>query len=255
MKKTLLTLIGLGASATLAYMYYEANQNRVLKQRLSFKDLPSSFDGYKIFFISDVHRRQLDSKMIDALKGECDLVIIGGDFVESTVPMARVEENILKLKQLADVYFVWGNNDVEVDVRKLTELFDKYNVHVLKNEQVKIQKGTAEIVLFGVDELDKPIDHLEVYSQLSAEAFTILISHFPIVESYLPNEHPFSLLLSGHTHGGQIRLFGLALEKLGTIKTDGSLTTLISNGYGTSILPLRLGAKSETHLLELKKSD
>ena len=61
-----------------------------------------------------------------------------------------------------------------------------------------------------------------------------------------------SLLLSGHTHGGQIHLFGFSPYEKGRLKKENDLTVLISNGYGTTGVPLRLGAKAETHLISIE---
>ncbi|KMK76470.1 metallophosphoesterase [Alkalihalobacillus pseudalcaliphilus] len=252
MKKIMTSFLTIGAIATFSYMYLEANRNRLLHHTLDFPTLPKAFDGYRLFFISDVHRRSISNSLLSSI-GHCDAVIIGGDFTERTVPLQKVEANLQKLTQLADVYFVWGNNDVEADQEKLVALFDKYHVHMLENEVIDLNQEDERIQIVGVKALDKPLDHYSFYKKVESP-FTILVSHFPLVREYLPEEHPFSLLLAGHTHGGQIRLFGWGLEDLGSLTQKKQLTTLISNGYGTSLLPLRLGAKSETHLIQLRNS-
>ena len=62
-------------------------------------------------------------------------------------------------------------------------------------------------------------------------------------------------MLSGHTHGGQIHLFGFRPYERGRLKRENDLTILISNGYGTTGVPLRLGAKAETHLINNSERD
>ncbi|MFP3472451.1 hypothetical protein R0J90_20570, partial [Micrococcus sp. SIMBA_144] len=66
-------------------------------------------------------------------------------------------------------------------------------------------------------------------------------------------EDGIDLMISGHTHGGQIRLFGWGLYKKGRLENLPETTLLVSNGYGTTAIPLRLGAPAETHLLILDK--
>ena len=72
------------------------------------------FSSYPIFI--DVI---ISDKLIEGARDKADLVIIGGDIRERGVPIERVEKNILKLKELGPLYFVWGNNDYEGDFHEL----------------------------------------------------------------------------------------------------------------------------------------
>ena len=69
----------------------------------------------KIFFISDIHRRKVSEKSYEQIQGKVDIVIIGGDLTERE-SLERVKDNIIELKKLGPVFFVWGNNDYEVEV-------------------------------------------------------------------------------------------------------------------------------------------
>ena len=62
---------------------------------------------------------RISDKIINQLQGKVDIVIIGGDLTEKGVPFQQVKENILKLKKLGTVFFVWGNNDHEVNEPQL----------------------------------------------------------------------------------------------------------------------------------------
>ncbi len=64
------------------YMWIEAHRNRIIVQSLSFPTFPESFSRFRIFFISDIHRRRLSETFIRSLKGKVDLVVIGGDLTE-----------------------------------------------------------------------------------------------------------------------------------------------------------------------------
>jgi predicted MPP superfamily phosphohydrolase len=244
------------AILTVLYMVRTAFLNKVVEADLFFDDLPESFRKISIFFISDIHRRTVSEKIIDAVRGKADIVVIGGDITEKGVPIARVEDNIVKLKGVGPLYFVWGNNDYEADFHMLDAILLKHGVKVLDNTCVSFESDQGEkIALLGIDDIGKKRDRLDL-ALMAAErdVFKILVSHNPSVLEQIKAEHNIRLILSGHTHGGQIRLLGYGPYELGGIKKQGDTLLLTSNGYGTSAVPLRLGAKPETHLLHLQKS-
>ncbi len=235
------------------YMLREAFLNHVVQHVFCFPDFPKSFGRVSLFFISDIHRRVISDKIIYSVKGHADLVIIGGDLTEKGVPFKRVEANLRKLKQIGPVYFVWGNNDYEQDPDKLEKIMKRLNIKVLKNTAVTFESEIGEKwSLLGVDELGQERDRLDLALLAADEAsFKILISHYPgITEKILP-ESEIRLVLSGHTHGGQIHILGYSPQKRGGVKQLANTTLLISNGYGTTALPLRLGAPAECHLITL----
>ena len=65
------------------------------------------------------------------MKGKADIVIIGGDLAEKGVPLSQISLNIQKLREIAPVYFVWGNNDYEIEYHELDALLIENNVKVL----------------------------------------------------------------------------------------------------------------------------
>ncbi|KAB2333714.1 metallophosphoesterase [Bacillus mesophilum] len=242
----------------LLYMVKEAFANRILHQELVFDDFPIGFGEVKIFFISDIHKRKIHEDIInEASASKPDMVIIGGDLLEKKVPLSRVKENLQKLKSAAPVYFIWGNNDYEVDVKKLNALLIECGVKILDNCAVTFKSAFNEsYALLGINDISLKKDRLDLAIKDAVDAdFRILVSHEPRVMSKLKNDHRISLVLSGHTHGGQIHFLGFGLYEKGKIKKADTATILISNGYGTTALPLRLGAKAETHLLTIKNSN
>ncbi|MBM7584378.1 putative MPP superfamily phosphohydrolase [Bacillus pakistanensis] len=233
------------------YMLSQAFQNVLSEKTIKFNDFPKEVTQLKIFFITDIHRRKVSTEIVNKVINRVDLVIIGGDLTEKGVPFERVEKNIQKLIRIAPIYFVWGNNDHEVDHQKFVTLLEKYDVRILENDSVKLTKG---ITLAGIDDVSLERDSLE--DALSSEAedqFTILLSHNPSIVQQMNNTHNVPLVLSGHTHGGQIRILGWGLYKKGGIEEFPYTTLVVSNGYGTTALPLRLGARAETHLLTLTR--
>lgn len=233
-------------------MYRIAKMERVLVQDLYFEDFPKDMENLRLFFISDIHRRLISNQLIESVKYRASMVIIGGDLTEEAVPFSRVEQNITRLKDIGPIYFVWGNNDYDVDTKELESLLLKLDVTILTNEAVSIKNG--KVTLLGIDDISMNRDRLDLaLKQVDHKpTFQILISHNPLVKNQILEEYGIKLLLSGHTHGGQIRIFGYGPYKLGGIEFIQNCMVFISNGFGTSSLPLRLGAKPETHLLTLK---
>ncbi|WP_455676024.1 metallophosphoesterase [Pradoshia sp.] len=250
-------MLALVFAALLAYMYKLAKNDSLNEVVLTFEDFPSS-DRISLFFISDVHRRIIGDTLVDAASGKVDFVLISGDLTEKGVPIERVRENLQKLKGLGPVYFIWGNNDYESDVRELDALFVELGVKVLADEGVIFETSDGGIInLLGIDyyEPEERSDGLMRVMEESIEGtFKILASHTPSIDVELRREDEIRLVLSGHTHGGQIRLFGLGPYRLGGIHYAGDTVVFTSNGYGTSGLPLRLGAKPEVHIIHLSRA-
>ncbi|WP_226085252.1 metallophosphoesterase [Mesobacillus sp. S13] len=240
-------------SFLLLYMYRQAFADRVLEQEITLKDFPESFGSVKIFFISDVHKRIIQDSIISEVKGKADLVIIGGDLAEKGVPLERISVNIEKLKRIAPVFFVWGNNDYEFNSHELDSLLYHLGVKVLDNTAVKFESRSGDVMhILGIDDLSLGKSRLDLaLRDAEEEGFKILVSHNPAIANTLKPEYDIRLVLSGHTHGGQIRIFGFGPYELGGIKENNGAKVLTSNGYGTTGVPLRLGARAETHLITL----
>ncbi|PFH87933.1 metallophosphoesterase [Bacillus sp. AFS088145] len=236
----------------LVYMFIEAHQNIVRKHEFSFSNTPLE-KPIRLFFISDIHRRKINSSIINKMSNQVDLVIIGGDLLEKGVPLKRIEQNIQKLSSLGKVFFVWGNNDIEVEKKDIEKIFKKWNVVVLKNSSVTVNHLQIEWSLIGVDDLKTGKVDLDLaFQDVIQNVFKILVSHNPRALKLLKKEQGVSLVLSGHTHGGQIRIFGYGPYEKGKTHVYKGITQIISNGYGTTTIPLRLSARPETHYIVIK---
>ncbi|CAM3973219.1 metallophosphoesterase [Lederbergia lenta] len=251
-----LILVMIGFITLGSYMLREAFSNRIIAEKLSFDGFPKSLGEFTFLFISDIHRRTINEEIIHGVKDKAEIVIIGGDLTEKGVPFARVKNNLIQLKQIGPVYFVWGNNDYKVNTDRLLSLLRECGIIILNNETLSIRKKDKEFVIIGIDDLMNSREPIEnILDGRKKDDFRMLISHNPDIIHVLEKEHNISLVLSGHTHGGQIRIFGFGPYSHGGIRNINGTTLFISNGYGTRHLPLRLGAKSETHLITIGYGD
>ncbi|MFC7370483.1 metallophosphoesterase [Fictibacillus iocasae] len=250
----MLGMIAAAASAVLiGWMIYEAHSSRVIEKTIVLDTLPQTFDGKKIFFVSDIHRRKISSMFNEALK-QSDWIFIGGDLLERGVPKKRVQENIRMLRQFGSVYFVFGNNDYDMRKEELLSLLEQEQVVVLENRTVKETIGGHSIYFAGVDDLAEGTPNLNAACIPSKEECTILMVHNPDFVNHMDQSQlsKLSLILSGHTHGGQIRIGPFGIRQKGGWYNVSGVPLLISNGYGATHLPLRLCAKSQSHLIMLK---
>jgi len=246
-------LIGLGV-LLIIYMWLVAKQNRILHLNVPIRDLPAAFRGYRLYFISDIHRRNISSKMLEKLTTP-DLIVIGGDLMEKGVPFLRVTRNLEKLRRLAcPILFVWGNHDLQVDPIKLRRVLREQGVIILTNAVYSVSKDQEVVNFIGVHDATNALDGLDIALLKVKEGVRILLSHNPIITEKITPEVNIPLVLSGHTHGGQIRLFGWGIREKGGVKSMDFGTLIISNGYGTTRYPLRLGAPPDTLLIQLSQA-
>jgi uncharacterized protein len=248
-----ISILLMGGAILLLFMYYEAHRNEVKTHLFTFRDFPGDTE-MTIFFISDIHKRKLDTNLIDEIRNKADFAVIGGDLTEKAVPFSRVEENLDKLAAIGSVYFIWGNNDYEVNIDELRKLFKKKGVKEIVNDSVTFTTGVGVVNLIGVDDASTQRALLpEALVKTEPSEFNILLSHDPRLVRQVRKEDGINLMLSGHTHGGQIRILGWGLYKKGRTEELPQTTLLVSNGFGTTALPLRLGAPAEAHLITIKR--
>ena len=240
--------------AVIVHMKSVANENNVKYEMMYFPNFPETFKELNLFFISDIHRRNVADSIIEEVKDLADIVIIGGDLLEKGVSLNIVQSNLQKLKVIGPVYFVWGNNDYEINHDKVLEILNEEKVTILDNKGITFHSPEGEAwSLMGVEDYSLEHDDLEeALRDVENTDFKILISHNPKIMEKINPDHHISLVLSGHTHGGQIRLFGFGPYELGGTKIIDETTLLVSNGYGTTTIPLRLGANPETHLIKIQ---
>lgn len=240
----------LSATAVLAYMYELAHETRVLTHTVKVKS--SSTKQLNVFFISDIHRRILPQQLIDHLRTRSiDAVIVGGDVAEKGVPIERIQRNMCMLAAVGPLFYIFGNNDKEVGRMNILRVMEEAGATVLVDSTAAIPNH-PEWGLCGMqDRNNGQVDIVKAINSAQGYERLILAVHNPSLFRKIEGQLKPELSLAGHTHGGQIRFGSWGIQDLGSFQKDENSAKLISNGYGTTKLPLRLGAKPECHVVEV----
>ncbi len=231
------------------FMIKQAFENNLLYHNVQ---IPGHNEQVTLFFISDVHLRKIDEQMLQQINQPVHAVIIGGDFADKRTPIERIYENIKLLKKLGPIYFVWGNNDREVGEQRLRDIFNEMGVHIIENDAILLSNFQNNVWLSAIDDTStKNAQFDRAFDKPNLGDHVVFISHNPQVFYKVRNRYNVSLLLGGHLHGGQIRLGKFGIHPHGSFKTRNGVAALVSNGYGTTLLPMRLGAKPQCHIIDL----
>jgi predicted MPP superfamily phosphohydrolase len=237
-------------------------QNEIVSQRV-----PRAFDGFRILHLSDLHTDMNEQAMaciVDLLPSlEYDLCVLTGDYRGKTFgPFSQSLAGMAPLREAlkGPVYGVLGNHDT---IRMVPDL-ERMGIRMLLNECVVIERGGQRIHLAGIDDAHYfRVDNIEKAADpVPLEEFSILLSHTP--EIYRQAAHAgFDLLLSGHTHGGQICLPGGIPITLDSIlpRSFGAgawkyrdMAGYTSVGAGSSVVPVRFNCPPEITLHYLRSA-
>ena len=239
---------------------------RIRRYTISDSRLPEQFDNKSIVFLSDTHypskftRKRLVNvaRALDDLAP--DLLLLGGDYVTSPAYADELFAAIGGNAARYGKYAILGNHDTGID-DELERSMLQHGIRLLKNEADTLRDGDTEIYICGIK--DYNTTRLPEWVKKHTESgFTILLTHSP---DYAQDTRlqKAALVLSGHTHGGQVTLFGLYapvnhshygrrfLSGLNT--TDCGVPVITSNGLGTSRKKVRFCAPSDIIFVTLKK--
>ena len=237
--------------STAIMMFTSAKKRNVIYHTLDVRSLSPEHKKLKVFFISDIHRRKIDKALLKKVDKDIDIVIIGGDLAERGVSLSRISSNIRNLSKLGPLFYVWGNNDREVDEREIRLIMVRNGCVILENENFSIPGHPA----WGISGTDDPssgnVDLFATLTDIRKYKHLIFASHQPRILRAVEYYYRPNLLVAGHTHGGQIRIGKLGLTKKGEFRKIKGRGKLISNGYGTSKVPLRLGAPAQSHIITI----
>jgi predicted MPP superfamily phosphohydrolase len=238
----------------------------VNEERIWLDALPETLSGLRVVQISDIHhglflpQERLAQAVRQANRLHADIVVLTGDFV--TYSRANIEpaaEILSRLRARYGVFAVLGNHDFRVGADAVTTALRRQRIEVLRNQHITVQFGGASLYVAGVDDYGYGADVRRAVRGIPRDAATVLLAHNPRIIS-LASRHGVSLVLSGHTHGGQVNLpllgtvYGRSPERLRyKIGWDrlGTTQIYVSRGIGTIVLPWRLRCPAEITHLEL----
>jgi uncharacterized protein len=230
--------------------------------------LPRDFDGYRVAQLSDLHLGGFTpprwgeawARLTNAAAP--DLVAITGDLVSSGTDFHHDIARVVGQIRAADGVFVsMGNHDYFGDGEPLVTLLRQHGAVVLRNEGRKVTRGGATLFVAGVDDTwTRRADLERTLANRDPAACTVLLAHDPDLFP-LAARHGVNLVLSGHTHGGQVALpFFPKLLGLGKLAhrfhlglyRDGDSRLYVHPGLGTTGPPIRVGVAPEIAILTLR---
>ena len=259
----------------LIYAHYEYTQLKIRTIEIISKDIPEEFDGKRIVFAADFqldtyarfNQKQLDRIIKLINEQEKDIIILGGDYTNWTGKIPRFYKGMEKLeKPEYGIYAVLGNHDYNSVEKNIAEL-KKLGYKVLVNENDKIIINNQSIYISAVDDLRKgQPDADRALEGIKKDDFNIFITHNPEYFEYMTDDQKerADMTLAGHTHGGQITLFGLILHAeikhpwkygYGLKEYDGhKIYTTSGVGGGAFEMFIRFFAQPEIVVLKLRKA-
>lgn len=256
--------INLGHAARLALS--EPFRLTVEHHKIFLSRLPRAFDGLRVVQLSDIHhspftsREQIERAVETANSLQPDIIALTGDYVsKERAYAAPCAELMGRLRARHGVYAVLGNHDHWTDAALITDLFRAEGISMLVNQGMRFEKDGAAIWLAGVDDTMVGLEDLPLaLSGAREDELKLLLAHNPIILRRAARAG-VDLVLSGHTHGGQVSLrperstSGKPRRRLvkGLAKR-GETQIYVTRGLGTVVLPVRFGCPPEVSLLELR---
>ncbi|PEJ57191.1 metallophosphoesterase [Bacillus sp. AFS002410] len=240
---------------------------------ISSKSVTKSMEGLKIVQFSDSHLgehfslKQLKNVVNQINKQKPDIIVFTGDLIDNSSIYNKIDQipSILQqLKAKYGKYAIYGNHDVGGAGKKISSaVFVNSGFTVLENNNVKIKLKNIEMNIIGLDDylLGRP-NPTEAFKDIDKNAFNLLLVHEPDVADRL-KEYPIDLQLSGHSHGGQVKLpFHEAIytPPLANIYTEGlyelkehvkPMSLYVNRGIGTTRIPFRFFSVPELTVFTL----
>lgn len=272
LKRTIQSGLAIGAlsTATVGYGFYEAAHIRVLRETIPIANLPTVFEGKTIGILTDLHHGQFVSinfiraavAMANQLKP--DMFCLLGDYahkgMRTDTELPPCIEALSHLQAPLGVYAVPGNHDMKNGGQIYTEVINASPIANLVNTAIKVTHQGESIWLAGVDDhwWGKP-DLAKALANIPEQAAVVLLAHNPDFAEEKPDPR-VGLVLSGHTHGGQIYLPGVNSSwipskygmkyRRGLVQGPAS-PVFVSRGLGEAGVPLRINVPPEINMLTL----
>lgn len=257
---------------------YMSRQLYLVENDITGEKLPREMHGLKIAYASDIHYGALlDEKRVTDLAErlnalEADIILLGGDYGEDAAHTFEFFEKLPKLHAKLAVCGVIGNHDrAEATADELIAAMEKAGVTPLVNSTMTLEIEGKKLCICATDDLSHGDPAFnEVKEQVFGADYVIYAPHSPDALEAAREEGAgvfYDLAVCGHTHGGQVAIFGFApytsslygerygsMYLSGEIEEDDGVHVLISNGVGTTWMPLRFGAKPQYHLITLRRA-
>lgn len=273
--------LSVGALAALGYaLGVEPYAVETVRLTLRLPRLPQAFDGYTILQVSDLHmsrmgrREKIVRSLIEAI-GPVDMVAVTGDLVHTQRGIAPFLELAQAFQARDGAYAIFGNSEHKNGVRPyaFAKTLASNTIRPLLNRHILITRGDAQLAVAGVDDPVNDLDRLPVALRGIPEGLcTLLLMHSPdgIAEAVV---YGVDLVLSGHTHGGQVRFpligapythsylgrrmssglyAGRGLRRVVGIR-PGRTQLYVSRGIGISGLALRFLTRPEVAVITLRR--
>lgn len=241
--------------------------NLVVERRaIGLKRLPQELDGMTIVQLTDIHhspftdREQVERAIQTANSLEPDIIALTGDYVSHERSFISPVAGLLgKLKARYGVYAILGNHDHWTDAALITDLFRLEGIKVLINDGFRFEANGASFWLAGVDDTMVGLEDLpQALTGSKEEEMKLLLAHNPVILRRAARAG-IDLVLSGHTHGGQVTLRP-ERDKQGRprrrmlrgLGKRYETQIYVSRGIGTVVLPVRYGSLPEVSHLTLR---
>jgi uncharacterized protein len=273
----------LPVTCILLYPFYEAAHITVIARNVRSAKLPAAFNGLKIVYLSDIHYGALFSArrvrdlvtQVNALQP--DVILLGGDYGENS--QGALDFFALAPAFRADcVVGTVGNHDrtlgnhirivPDSNLDAIMRAMRLNGIEPLVNGSIVLSRGNSTLAICGVDDFYNGLPDIQKAAEGAARAdYTIFMPHTPDIlpDAYFAmGDQPwFDLALCGHTHGGQIAVFGHSILTSSIYRdrfrsgwyNENGVDILVTNGVGTSFLPVRIGAPPQIHVLTLLCGD
>ena len=278
-KKLIVSLILMvGFIVTGVYLYAQNKRLSVSMYEIDSNKIPGGFDNFKIVQISDFHNTKSDT-LIDSITNKIkeekpNIIAITGDLVDRNRTNINVAIDLIqKIKETAPIYYLTGNHEYCIEDRynDLKKLLEENGVTILNNKVNVIEIGDSKINLAGIDDprfvgesysapcyvVDDVLSKLEYDKNL----YTILLSHRPEVFDIYVN-YQLDLVLTGHAHGGQIRVpfiggifspgQGMFPKYTAGKYKENETSMIVSRGIGNSTFPFRVHNRPDLVVIKLR---
>lgn len=246
----------------------EPYMTAVERQQIFLRRLPKALDRLRVVHLSDFHYgplvdpRHLERAIQIANDLKPDLIALTGDYISQergyAEPCAAL---VSQLRARHGVFAVLGNHDHWTDAKLITDLFRAEGIQVLLNEGLRLDVNGQAIWLAGVDDTMVGLEDIPLALAGSRDGeMKLLLAHNPVVLRRACRAD-VDLVLSGHTHGGQVTLrpeknrSGRPRRRLlRGLGRRGHTQIYVTRGLGMVVLPIRYGCPPEVSLLELRSA-